>query len=136
MVRRSCLRSVERYSPEDDEWTTLSPLITPRRALAAVALPSGIYVLGGYDGANYLNSVEKYEYATGLWTYLSPMKYARCTLAAVASPDSQYIFAIGGFNGAAVRVVERYSVLEDHWSEVASLHDPRFMHSCVLVPDS
>jgi hypothetical protein len=31
-----------------------------RRALNAVALPDGLYVLGGYNGMEYLNSVERY----------------------------------------------------------------------------
>lgn len=31
-----------------------------RRALAAVALPDGIYAIGGYNGKEYLSSVEKY----------------------------------------------------------------------------
>lgn len=30
-----------------------------RRALAAVALPDGIYAIGGYDGNKYLSTVEK-----------------------------------------------------------------------------
>lgn len=30
------------------------------RALCAVALPDGIYVLGGYNGKEYLNTVQKY----------------------------------------------------------------------------
>jgi hypothetical protein len=30
-----------------------------RRALNAVALPDGIYVLGGYNGSEYLNTVQK-----------------------------------------------------------------------------
>ena len=33
-----------------------------RRALAAVALPDGIYAIGGYDGKQYLDSVEKYNF--------------------------------------------------------------------------
>jgi hypothetical protein len=31
-----------------------------RRALALVALPDGIYAIGGYNGHSYLSSVEKY----------------------------------------------------------------------------
>ena len=30
-----------------------------KRALNAVALPDGIYVLGGYNGKEYLNTVQK-----------------------------------------------------------------------------
>lgn len=32
-----------------------------RRALAAVALPDGIYAIGGYDGRQYLATVEKFD---------------------------------------------------------------------------
>jgi len=37
----------------------ISSLNVPRRALSAVTLPDGIYVMGGFDGFNYLNTVEK-----------------------------------------------------------------------------
>jgi len=32
-----------------------------RRALAVVALPDGIYAIGGYDGKQYLATVEKFD---------------------------------------------------------------------------
>jgi hypothetical protein len=117
----------------ENAWTTIGNMITPRRALAAVALPDGIYALGGYDGTKYLNSMEKLDISRGIWTELAPMKHPRCTLAAVSSPDCQFIYAIGGFNGTALSVVERYSIVEDSWTEVVSMSEPRFMHSCVLV---
>ena len=130
---RSCLRTVECFTVQENAWRNVPSLNVPRRALAAVALPSGLYALGGYDGFSYLNSVERFDFARNLWVELSPMKYPRCTLAAVATPDAQYIYAIGGFDGAALSVVERYSVAEDCWVEVNPLSEPRFMHSCVLV---
>lgn len=37
----------------------LPDMNSSRRALAAVALPDGIYAIGGYDGQQYLSSVEK-----------------------------------------------------------------------------
>ena len=51
---------MERFDPEKNEWELIASLNTPRRALAAVTLPDGIYAIGGFDGFNYLNSVEKY----------------------------------------------------------------------------
>lgn len=112
---------------------TIGNMLSPRRALAAVALPDGVYALGGYDGTKYLNSMEKLDISRGIWTELAPMKHPRCTLAAVSSPDCQFIYAIGGFNGTALNVVERYSIVEDCWTEVACMSEPRFMHSCVLI---
>lgn len=123
---------MESYGLGEAQWKETSELRTPRRAAAAVALPSGLYVLGGYDGSSYLASVERLDRAGGRWVELSPMNSARCTLAAAASPDGQYIYAIGGFDGEALSVVERYSVKEDVWTELPDMSDPRFMHACVL----
>mmetsp|Transcript_27053 Transcript_27053/g.26687 ORF Transcript_27053/g.26687 Transcript_27053/m.26687 type:complete len:111 (-) Transcript_27053:3-335(-) len=107
----------------------------PRRALSAVTLPDGIYAIGGYDGGKYLKTLEKFDIRMGKWINLASMKYARCTLSAVVSPDCQFIYAIGGFNGSALAVVERYSVVEDKWTELLPLQNPRFMHSSVLISD-
>jgi len=70
-----------------------------RRALAAVALPDGIYAIGGYDGRQYLSTVEKFDLQKQQWTYIKSMNTARCTLSAVASTDCQYIYVLGGYNG-------------------------------------
>eukprot|EP00362_Geleiidae_sp_MMETSP1317_P002474 CAMPEP_0201283320 /NCGR_PEP_ID=MMETSP1317-20130820/8221_1 /ASSEMBLY_ACC=CAM_ASM_000770 /TAXON_ID=187299 /ORGANISM="Undescribed Undescribed, Strain Undescribed" /LENGTH=41 /DNA_ID= /DNA_START= /DNA_END= /DNA_ORIENTATION= len=37
---------------------------SPRRALITVALPDGIYAIGGYNGSEYLATVEKYDVYT------------------------------------------------------------------------
>lgn len=70
-----------------------------KRALNAVALPDGLYVLGGYNGVEYLNSVDKYDFSTKKWSSIKPMNTNRGTFAAIASPNYRYIYAIGGFNG-------------------------------------
>ena len=90
----------------------------PRRALTAVALPDGIYAIGGYNGKEYVNSVERYDFFTNQWHGISSMKKPRCTLSAVTSPDCQYIYAIGGFNGSALNSVERYDVAREEWDEL------------------
>lgn len=38
-----------------------------RRSLQAVTLPDGCYILGGFDGYNYLNSVERYDDVNDTW---------------------------------------------------------------------
>ena len=55
----NCLRTAERYDFSKGQWETLAPMNEARRALAVVALPDGIYAIGGYDGKQYLSSVEK-----------------------------------------------------------------------------
>lgn len=54
------MRTAERYDFATGQWEMLPEMTEARRALAAVALPDGIYAIGGYDGKQYLSSVEKY----------------------------------------------------------------------------
>lgn len=67
--------------------------------MAVVAMPDGIYAIGGYDGAKYLATIERYDLITETWSPVKPMNVARCTLSAVASSDYQYIYVLGGYNG-------------------------------------
>jgi len=46
----------------------LPPMSDARRALAIVAMPDGIYAIGGYDGQKYLATVEKYCLLQNKWT--------------------------------------------------------------------
>ena len=70
-----------------------------KRALNAVALPDGLYVLGGYNGKEYLNSVQRYDYFSQNWSTMRPMNSSRGTFASLVSQNCNYIYAIGGFNG-------------------------------------
>ena len=83
----SCLSSAERFDSHTGKWELIASMNEPRRALTAVALPDGIYAIGGYNGKDYINTVEKYDFMANKWVTVRPMKRARCTLSAVASID-------------------------------------------------
>ena len=50
MYFSSCLNTAERFDPHTGRWEMLPPLNECRRALSLVALPDGIYAIGGYNG--------------------------------------------------------------------------------------
>jgi influenza virus NS1A-binding protein len=102
-----CLSQVERYSLERNTWEPMADLSIPRRALSAVSIGGSVFVLGGFDGENYLSSVEKLDTGKNRWEKMSPMKHGRCTLSAVVSEDFQYIYAIGGFDNGSLSQIER-----------------------------
>jgi len=129
----SCLASAERFDLKTGKWELIAPMKEPRRALSAVALPDGIYAIGGYNGKEYVATVERYDIFSNEWVAVTPMRRARCTLSAVVSGDCQYIYALGGFNGTALSSVERYDVTKDAWEEVASMQQKRFMHACLVL---
>ena len=128
-----CLLSAERLAPGGSVWEVLPAMNDRRRALACVSLPDGVYAVGGFNGTEYLSSVERFDEERGEWMLTAPMGRRRCTLGAVSSSDCRYIYALGGFDGAAMASVERYDVIKDEWEEVASMNVKRFMHSAVTV---
>jgi hypothetical protein len=63
----ACLSSAERFDLATGKWELIAPMNEPRRALTAVALPDGIYAIGGYNGKEYINTVERYNIYTNEW---------------------------------------------------------------------
>lgn len=52
-----CLDTVEAFDFQKQKWEVVTKMNEGKRALSAVSLPDGIYVLGGYNGKEYLNEV-------------------------------------------------------------------------------
>lgn len=82
-----CLDSVERYDPITNKWEQVASLLQGRRALSAVAMPDGIYAIGGYNGKDYISSVERYNIIENVWEQVCSLNSPKCTMSAVASPD-------------------------------------------------
>eukprot|EP01017_Pseudomicrothorax_dubius_P008719 TRINITY_DN1287_c0_g1_i4.p1 TRINITY_DN1287_c0_g1~~TRINITY_DN1287_c0_g1_i4.p1 ORF type:complete len:819 (-),score=157.68 TRINITY_DN1287_c0_g1_i4:215-2671(-) len=131
-----CLICVERYDINLGTWEIIANMNTPRRALASVMLPDGVYAIGGFDGHNYLCTVERFDEGTNAWVYINSMNYSRCTHSAINSPDSHHIYVLGGFDNGPLNCVERYSVLTDTWEILAPMKHRRFMHASCLCQKS
>ncbi|KAG8508343.1 Kelch-like protein 4 [Galemys pyrenaicus] len=66
---------VERYDPKTDSWSTVAPLNVPRDAVAVCPLGDKLFVVGGYDGHNYLNTVESYDAQKDEWKEVLKLLY-------------------------------------------------------------
>lgn len=130
---KQCLRAAERFNLHTEQWEAIASMHTPRRSLCAVALADGVYAIGGYDGKSYLSSVEKYDIENDRWVEVSGLSEARCSMACVASADCREIYALGGYDGASLRSVERFNVVQGVWKVVAPMSHKRFMHAAVFV---
>ena len=73
----------------------------PGRSLpAAAAVNDKVYVVGGYDGTNYLQDCDEYDPSTNTWTSKADMPApGRCWLAAAAVDTKVYV--MGGSDGTA-----------------------------------
>jgi N-acetylneuraminic acid mutarotase len=130
----SCLSTVERYDPLSNKWELVAPMNEGRRALAAVAMPDGIYAIGGYNGKDYIDSVERYDLMTNRWSLVTKLTSPKCTMSALAAPDFQSIYVLGGFNGVQLNEIEKYDLnLQEFVPFGPSMSQKRFMHSSVMI---
>lgn len=131
----SCLDTAERFDLNTNTWERIAPLREGRRALAVVALPDGVYAVGGYSGKQYIATVERYDIQEDRWSVIEPMQSPRCTLSCIVSvPDYRYIYAIGGFSGKPLDTVERYDVTKEKWETLKQgMQQKRFMHASIFV---
>lgn len=120
------------------KWKMVQGFSLPRRALAAVAAHSHLYVIGGVD--NQGNYVKTVEYAplskdgeVGPWQPTSALQQGRIYLAAVAL--GRHIYALGGGSGPIgednqpVASVERATINPDGslspWQVISTMQLPR-----------
>merc|ERR1712135_129503 len=63
---QNCLRTAERYSPENG-WEPLPPMLQPRFRAAASVVDDDLFLLGGTNMHQSLSSVEQFDQLTNIW---------------------------------------------------------------------
>ncbi len=129
-------KSVEKFDLEKCQWSKVEDMNQKRKGCSVVCMPDGIYVLGGYDGCQYLKSVEKYDFSTKKWKYAPDMNQPRCYSSYCASGDFQYIYAIGGYDGRPISTTERYDVLNSKWEFLKKLPASRYRHQTIFLSEN
>ena len=105
---RSNLNSMERYSPDKDEWEDMPPMHRSRGAASVTALNNCLYAVGGYDSGKILHlvllclpfislffslhdcvgqwlcEVERFDPSTNQWCLIAPMHHSRTGVAVTA----------------------------------------------------
>ena len=81
---------------------------TPRVTAAVAVVGGKLQVMGGRDGATYLDAVEVYDPVTNAWSKRAPMITGRAALG--TGTVNGFIYAVGGKNGSKVLALnERYT---------------------------
>ena len=124
------LSSVERYSPDSNQWTRVASLGAARSDCSAVVCGGFIYVIGGYSGDS-LRSVEYYD--GEIWRYAAPMNTKRSGVSAVKLPDDR-VFVIGGYDGALrQKTTEFYNPQTNSWIYGPSMDVARSNFATCLI---
>ncbi|XP_078741668.1 kelch-like protein 1 [Lampetra fluviatilis] len=67
------LDCVERYDPQTESWSRVSPLGVPRDAVGVCVLGHRLYAVGGHDGASAVRRVQAYEALADTWVEVSSL---------------------------------------------------------------
>jgi len=105
---------------QEDTWTTLAPMPTPREGLGLAVVNNKIYTIGGQTGRGFSDTVldtnEMYDPATNTWTTLTPIPTPRANFAITTHQNKIYVIA--GKNelySPFINTIEVYDTITDTW---------------------
>lgn len=136
------LATAEMYELESNTWHRIMDMKMGRSYLACVAVGNFILAIGGQErrsegGPRAFQTVEVFDLWSERWNPGVDMLYPRLGHAATTLVDEngeEFVYVTGGSNGSGVqKCVERFSVSQQVWEEVASMHTPRLGHAASVV---
>ena len=101
-----------------DEWEVVTTLPHAVAWFGAVLVNDLIYVAGGYDGRSELATFATYNVTNGEWRPLTPLTTPRGGVSLVY--DGITVLALGGGWAGNIQSHERYDVLTNQWTTIAS----------------
>jgi len=97
-------------------WLTKASMPTSRRGLGVAADSLGrIYVVGGYDGSNFVNTLEMYNPANDTWVTKTPAPIARGSMGFTFNPVNGKFYFAGGYNEGVSNDFYEYDPATDSW---------------------
>lgn len=115
---------VEAYSPSQNAWRRVAPLPRPIAGGLTIADGGFLYVLGGWDGNEYLDTAYVYDPAGDSWRPLSSLPAPRAYAAGDALMGRLYV--TGGSDGESSQATcYVYAPSLDEWSDCPELLEPR-----------
>jgi N-acetylneuraminic acid mutarotase len=133
------LSSFYSYDVEDDKWTELTDMTTPRAYHVSVALDGKIYVISGtedetgYDASGTISG-EVYNPDSNQWTSISPLPRDNIFNAACVVDGEIYVF--GGaehMSHWAYGYVNKYIPEKDTWIEIDQMPLNKRDHNTVPI---
>lgn len=110
---------LEVYNPRLDTWEQRASLPKALSAYALAAFEGKLYVLGGWDGKNYLADVYQYNPDLDTWTTLAPLPTARGSASAAVAGGKVYV--VGGVTAQGLSTANEAFSLSGAWQSGAAL---------------
>jgi len=115
---------VEAYSPANNAWRPVTPLPSPVAGGLTLVDDGMLYVIGGWDGEDYLKSSYVYDPGIDEWKLAKPMTKARSN--AAGGVLSNGIYVVGGEDASGeLGSCEYFVTAADQWKECPEMLVPR-----------
>ena len=124
----------EVYSPANDAWRTAATL--PRPIAEAVVVSDGnlLYLISGWDGADYLDTIFVYDTVADSWRPLSNQTMSQPRASAAGDIIDRQLYLVGGHNqDGALSICERFDLIEETWHSCSDTLHPRTGASAVVL---
>ena len=123
---------VEAYSPANNAWRPIANLPKPISNGLALSDGSYLYMIGGWDGSEYLDDVYVYDAGSNNWRPLTklPTPLASATGGVIMGE----LFILGGTDGQEILATcSIYNVDENTWQECPAMLSPRNNAGAAIV---
>ena len=120
--RDSMLSSVEKYNPEGNSWSYISPLKEARSEPGCVYFSGKIYAIGGIDNSGFpTSSCEVYSPVTDEWEAIAQLPYPHCGVNNVIIVRNQVTVPLElGTTDHSCDAL-KYNVRSKKWQEIKNL---------------
>lgn len=106
---------VEVYSPANNSWRAVASLPQPIAGGLALSDGSQLYLIGGWDGLDYLDTTYVYDLTLNSWRPLPPMTQPRAYL--TGGFIKGLFYAVGGYDGQTeLAVCEQFDPVIESWT--------------------
>jgi len=123
---------VEAYSPANNAWRPVANL--PKAISQGLTLSDGhfLYILGGWDGENYLDDVFVYDVGSDSWRPLT--KLPASLAAAAGGAISGQLLVLGGTDGKTILdSCYAYTIAENSWDNCSAMLRPRAHAAAAII---
>ncbi|KAK3086227.1 hypothetical protein FSP39_015449 [Pinctada imbricata] len=132
--------SFYRYDPENDSWTELCPLITPRADHTMFVYNDQIHCIGGWyenvlQQRILVSTIDRYDAVANIWETIASVPEPRL-FASYAIIDGK-VYVVGGWlNGRyqdKAKAVQVYSFIQNQWMDQELPEIELWEHSCCCL---